>query len=159
MLGLSILSVTTRRLERLRAESAQKHGANAAQPSGIKEGVFWISLDVQNMDRLPFEQDAPVRRASFRLDGNVPDVIHEFVGETIGFCTIENPAELPGNGAFVGVAKAGRRLDQGLQYRLQVESRAADDLEHIGRCRLLLQRLPQLLQQPIVFDRYDGLLG
>src|SRR6516164_5028157 len=139
MLGLSILSVTTRRLERLRAESAQKHGANAAQPSGIHEGVFWIILDVQNMDRLPFEQDAPVRRASLWLDGNIPDVIHEFVGETIGFCTIENAADFPGNSGLVGIAKAGRRLDQGLQYRLQVESRAADSLEYVCCCSLLLQ--------------------
>src|SRR4029077_15853032 len=52
-----------------------------------------------------------------------------------------------------------RRLDKGAQNCLQVERRAADDLEHVGGGGLLLERLPQLVEQPGVFDGDDGLFG
>ena len=42
---------------------------------------------------------------------------------------------------------------------MKVEDRAADDLEHVGSGRLLLQRLPQFAEQPRVLDRDDGLGG
>src|SRR5262245_39680067 len=35
----------------------------------------------------------------------------------------------------------------------------ADDLEHVGRRGLLLQRFPQLIEQPRVLDGDDGLSG
>src|SRR5258707_4022151 len=42
--------------------------------------------------------------------------------------------------------------------RLEVERRAADDLEQIGGGGLLLQRFPQLVEQARVLDGDDGLL-
>src|SRR6266436_3319927 len=35
----------------------------------------------------------------------------------------------------------GRALDDGVEDRLHIRGRAADDAEHLGRCRLMLQRL------------------
>src|SRR5262249_7284752 len=52
-----------------------------------------------------------------------------------------------------------RRLDQCIEYGLQIESRAADDLEHVGGRRLLLQRLAQLIEQSGVLDCDDRLRG
>ena len=56
-------------------------------------------------------------------------------------------------------------LDDGVEHRLHVRGRAADDAEHLGRCRLMLQGLAQfcvaflnLLEQPHVLDR-DHSLG
>ena len=46
-----------------------------------------------------------------------------------------------------------------LQHGLQIEGRAADDLEHVGGGGLLLQRLPQFVEQPRVLDGDDGLGG
>ena len=60
---------------------------------------------------------------------------------------------------MVGVAEPGGRLHQRLQHRLQVEGRAADDLEHVGGGGLLLQRFAQLVEQPRVLDGDDGLSG
>ena len=34
-------------------------------------------------------------------------------------------------------------LDDGVEDRLHVRRRAADDAEHLGRCRLMLQGFPQ----------------
>ena len=52
-------------------------------------------------------------------------------------------------------AEFNKRIEHGLQ----VESRAADDLEHIGGRGLLLQRFAQLVEQPRVLDGDDGLGG
>ena len=50
-------------------------------------------------------------------------------------------------------------LDDGVEDRLHVRGRAADDAEHLGRCRLMLQGLAQFcvallqfLEQPDVLD-------
>ena len=42
---------------------------------------------------------------------------------------------------------------------MQVERRAADDLEHVGGGGLLLQRFTQLVEQARVLDGDDGLRG
>ena len=66
----------------------------------------------------------------------------------------------------INPTNSGRALDDGVEDRLHVRRRAADDAEHLGRCRLMLQRLAQFcvalaefLEQPHVLDRDDGLVG
>ena len=56
-----------------------------------------------------------------------------------------------------------RALDNGVEDRLHVRRRAADDAEHLGRRRLMLQRLAQFriallkfLEQPYVLDSDDA---
>src|SRR5262249_52549354 len=56
-------------------------------------------------------------------------------------------------------------LDNCVKYRLHVGRRAADDTEHLGCCRLMLQRLVQfsvalldLLEQPNILDGNDRLV-
>ena len=60
----------------------------------------------------------------------------------------------------------GGALDDGVEDRLHVRRRAADDAEHLGRCRLMLQGLAQFrvallqfLEQPHVLDGDDRLVG
>ena len=60
---------------------------------------------------------------------------------------------------LIGLAQACRRLDQRIEHRLQIERRAADDLEHVGGRGLLLERFAQLVEQPRVLDGDDGLRG
>src|SRR5262249_61615017 len=60
---------------------------------------------------------------------------------------------------FLGVAQSGRRLDQGVKYRLQIEGRAADNLEYVGGSGLLLQRLAQLVEQARGLNWNDRLSG
>ena len=87
------------------------------------------------------------------------DVIHEFAREAVGLGAIEDSVFLAGDGRLVGIAEPGRRFDKRLQHRLQIESRAADDLEHVGGGGLLLQRFTQLAKQPRILDGDDGLGG
>ena len=57
----------------------------------------------------------------------------------------------------IGLAKPGDRFDQRIKHCLQIEGRAADDLEHVGGGGLLLQRFAQLAEKPRVLDGDDGL--
>src|SRR5215472_4362153 len=60
---------------------------------------------------------------------------------------------------LIRLTQLRRRLDQRVKHWLQIESRAADHLEHVGGGGLLLQRLPQLVEQARVLDGDDGLAG
>src|SRR5262245_32144743 len=58
------------------------------------------------------------------------------------------------------------RVDHTFQDRVQVESRAGDDVKHLACRRLVFERLGQLararllrLEQPRVLDGYDCLVG
>src|SRR5262249_25925783 len=59
--------------------------------------------------------------------------------------------------AEAGLADANGVLKHSLEHWLQFAGRAADDLEHVGGGGLLLQRVPQLVEQARVLDRNDGL--
>ena len=65
-----------------------------------------------------------------------------------------------------GFAEAGGRFHKRVEHRLQIECRAADDLEHVRRRGLLLQRFGELVtalllgfEQSHVLDRDGGLVG
>ena len=66
----------------------------------------------------------------------------------------------------LGLADACRVLQHGLEHRLQLARRTADDLQHLGGRGLLLQRLAQivgalaqLVEQPGILDGDHGLRG
>ena len=61
--------------------------------------------------------------------------------------------------ALLCPAKPRRSFDQSVEHSLQIERRAADDLEHVGGGGLLLQGLAQLVEQARVLDGDDGLIG
>ncbi len=70
------------------------------------------------------------------------------------------------DGRELGLAQLRGTSGDCLENRLHVARRAADDGEHLGRCRLMFQRfaqivraLTQLLEQPRILDRDDGLGG
>ena len=66
----------------------------------------------------------------------------------------------------IGADKPGRGRGEGVEHRLQIERRAADDLEHVGGRGLLGERLLDLpgarlhlVEQANVLDRNHGLVG
>src|SRR5262249_17731044 len=69
----------------------------------------------------------------------------------------QNIAPWAPDGGHIRLAQPRGRLDQRVEHRLQIEGRAADDLEHVGGGSLLLQRFAQLIKQPRVLDGDDGL--
>ena len=66
----------------------------------------------------------------------------------------------------IDATNSRRALDDGVEDRLHVRGRAADNAEHLGRGRLMLQGLPQfrvalleLFEQPNILDGDNGLVG
>ena len=67
---------------------------------------------------------------------------------------------------IVAPHRSSADCDQRVEHRLQIERRAADDLQHVGGGGLLLQRLGEiagarlhLVEQSHVLDRDDRLVG
>src|SRR5215469_9397038 len=67
---------------------------------------------------------------------------------------------------MIGLADAGRRLNQSVEHRLEVEGGAADDLEHVASRGLVFESflqfsgaLARLIEQPGVLHRDDRLRG
>src|SRR5215472_13039659 len=63
----------------------------------------------------------------------------------------------PPNVSVSCLAQAQRLIQYSIEYRREVAGRGVDDLQYLGRCGLLLQRLARLGQQPRVFHCDDGL--
>src|SRR6516225_2338833 len=111
------------------------------------------------MNDLAFEQRSPMNRSTLWLNGYRSDMTHELGRETISLCANELTLDLARYGGLIGITQSCGRLHQRLKHCLEVEGRAADDLEHICSGRLLLQRLAQLVEQAGVLDGDDGLVG
>src|SRR5690348_8882094 len=66
----------------------------------------------------------------------------------------------------INLANCRRALDDGIEHRLHIRRRTADDSEHLGRCGLMLQgfaqfcvALAEFLEQPHILNGNDGLVG
>ena len=57
------------------------------------------------------------------------------------------------------IAQTGGRRDQCIEHGLEIECRAADDLEHVGGGSLLLQGFTEFVEQTRVLDGDDRLRG
>ena len=82
-----------------------------------------------------------------------------------GHHVVELPS-LPVDLARIGAAEPHRALDEGFQHGLEIEGRAADDLEDLARGGLLLEGLGQievpgleLMEQANVLDGNGTLIG
>src|SRR5262245_58945661 len=111
------------------------------------------------MHRAPFKQRTTERRAAIGCDWNISDIINKFARKPVRFGAIKDSILLTSNNSLLGIAERRRRLNEGLQHCVQVEGRAANDLEHVGGGRLLLERLAQLVEQPRVLDCDDRLIS
>jgi translation initiation factor IF-3 len=74
-------------------------------------------------------------------------------------CQPETAVVIAVHDAELRFAQSLRILQHGLKHRLKIARRIGDDLEHISRGGLLLQRLTQFVEQAGVLDCDDGLRG
>ena len=118
------------------------------------------------MHRLARQGDPSYERVAPRRDWVGLDEGAILVGEAVTRGQVMDAALTAENECTFGRAQARRRLHERVEHGLQVEGRAADDLEHVGGRGLLLQRFTQvfrarlhLFEQPHVLDRDDSLVG
>ena len=100
-----------------------------------------IDKHVRNMHRAPVDNGTSENRTTIRLAGIAREMVAPFIRAAIrrgkaiaGSFPITDSAD-------IGFAQAARRGNQCVENRLQIEGRAADDLQHIGGSGLLLKRL------------------
>src|SRR5262245_6199104 len=124
------------------------------------QGVFRIGENIGDLNGFALQQDSRDHTAASwrkRLG------LHEFIvlrRMTVARCVVIRAGSLLAHDrSLIRLTQPCRRLDQRVEYGLQVEGGSADDLEHLGRRRLLLQRFAQLVEQPSVLDRDSGLVG
>ena len=129
----------------LAQERNAKGGAIAPAFLSFKPGEFWIGQNVRNVNGSAFQNSSTGDRSAI-------DPIHRkcrHVLLIVGWKAIEgskleaailNARDV----SLVRVAKSRRRFNQCIEHFLEIEGRAADHLEHVGRGGLLLQRLGEL---------------
>ena len=61
--------------------------------------------------------------------------------------------------AEIGAADSDRICQHRHEHRLQLARRRTDDTQHLRCCGLLLQGLPQFIEQPRILNGDDGLIG
>src|SRR5262249_4561226 len=98
-----------------------------------------VGQDIGNMNHPTFQQGPSRRRPASPLDGQSPHIFDELGRTPVSFREEEHPIFLPSYRGEVGVTKAGSRFNERLQHRLEIEGRAADDLEYVGGGGLLLE--------------------
>jgi hypothetical protein len=136
-------------------------GAKTADLLSLGCSVFSIDQHVGNVNSFAFEQRASDQSSPFRLKRIRLHVVEPPRREAIACSMIVRFARtsLARHGNHIRFAKLRSGLDKCVEYRLQIEGRAADDLEHVGGGGLLLQRFAQLVEQARVLDGDDGLAG
>src|SRR5262249_41672774 len=109
------------------------------------------------MNRFSFKDDPPNHITLCRLDGVSPDAIARLVGReaVIRQMVVQTITGNP-DGRTIRLTEARRRLGQRIENGLKIEGRAANDLEHVGGSRLLLQRFAQLVEQAGVLEGNDS---
>jgi hypothetical protein len=115
-----------------------------AQALALAEAIIGILENVGKMGDFPGKRGA----AGIGIRAELRRVVENVALERGGIpLLLRHPQDLAvpqQNHALRRIAERARRLDQRIEHGLQVEGRAADDLEHIGGRRLLLQRLVAL---------------
>src|SRR5262249_24271676 len=100
------------------------------------------------MKNFALKQYSSRNRTSVNLSRVICYKFGYFRRESMGRFKIKSCVSRSAYRRDVGLAQSGRRLDESVEHGLQIERRAANDAEHVGRRSLLLQRLVALAGEP-----------
>src|SRR5262245_29549231 len=114
-------------------------GPVAAELLEFSRRVTRIGQHIVNVDRPAFHRRSSGDRPWARRNWMLLRILLELAGEAEIRRDSVKPAAVPQvDECLVGLAQVGRGCDQRVENGLQVEGRAADDLEHVGGRSLLL---------------------
>src|SRR5262249_11985516 len=97
------------------------------------------------MNDFTFKQNASGYRSSVESKRVTCGELGELRRQPIGRFKVVSFALRSTYGGRVRLAQPRRRLDECVEHSLQIEGRAADDLEYVGGRGLLLQRLAEIV--------------
>jgi hypothetical protein len=136
----------------IRCENRRSRNRSIHHPLG------WDSPGAFHLARPPIMRRLPYCRSSIRpkLEPLPKTSFSISAAASGGFSRLAVEAE---QRTKLGLADARGILQHGLENRLQFSGRRTDDAQHLRRCRLLLQRLgevicalAQLVEQPCILD-------
>src|SRR6516165_6145653 len=138
----------------------------SGERSGLAQRVFWVDRHVFDLYSVPLQSNSTDNGPSTGGDRMVLHECPKFRRKPESCCcSIVFPLATVDK-RHLSFAQPRGRFDKSVQYCLQIKRRAANDLEHVSSRRLLLQRfaqisraLLQLIEQPRILDRDDGLGG
>src|SRR5262249_27659092 len=134
-------------------------GTKATKLLPLNKSVFGIRQHVGDMHDLTLKQGTSHCRATRRNYGQSPDVLLVVVGVAVSCHALVYAVSLAGDRALICLAQPGGSLDQSIQYRFEIECRAAYGLKYVCGGGLLLERFPQLGEQACVLDGDHCLVG
>src|SRR5262249_33672764 len=125
-------------------ERNAKGAAKAATPLALEDREFRIGQDIGNLDRPAFKRCPSADRRAIEIQPPLEHKLLKFGREAVGRDHLESVVLQAQDSRLVRAAELSSGLDERLEHGLQVEGRAADDLEHIGGGGLLLQGFGQI---------------
>src|SRR5262249_32808004 len=144
----------------------QWHAEHCAVAGQSRKRIFGVFLNIVDMYDFAFKQGSPYARSWSGLDRKILQIFLVLGRRLVRSSQFVHCPMRPPDVRDMRFAKARRRLNKRVQHGLQVECRAADDLQHVSGGGLLLKRftqivraLAQLLEQPRVLDGDDSLTG
>jgi hypothetical protein len=146
-----IMIVTEEEGANRRPFAHQRHGEHRPHPGPAKACLReliharGVDLDIGEMDRAPFSDRLRVDTALGQRAQLTRELVRPFGARAIpsGACP-QHVALDPPDAAMAGATEPRRPLRHRRQHGVNVGGRAADDVQHLGRRRLLLQRLIQI---------------
>src|SRR5262249_41983497 len=137
-----------------------KHGVKSADFLKWAERVFRIGRGIDDMNRAKFQQNAPDQTSTSRFEPQLSLFILVSSRQPVSRIDLKKSfISWTSNSRQIGLTQSSGRLDECIEHGLQIEGRAADDLEYVGGRGLLLQRFAQLAEQARVLDGDDCLGG
>src|SRR5262249_6089783 len=124
------------------------------------QGVFRIGENIRDLNGFPLQQNSRDHTAASRCKrlGLYKLIVLSRV-TVARRVVIRADILLAHDRGLIRLTQLRRRLDQRVEHGLKIESRAADDLEHIGGGGLLPERFTKLIEQAHVLDGDHGLVS
>src|SRR5262249_29423394 len=118
--------------------------AHVGEPGSYSQPYLRICFGVHDMNGLALEYDPAGDRPAIRPERMLFHVLLLLRGKAVARDMMVGAALGEPDGSPIRAAKACSRLGERVEHRLQIEGRAADDLEHVGGGSLLLQRFGEV---------------
>ena len=141
-------------------------GAKAGRFLTFDKIEFPIGQNIVNLNGLTINQGSPSDRPPSPHKSSSLRKLDEFQRKAETRRKLQDAILRLRDRGLIRFAQARCQLDQRIEHRFEIESGAADDLEHVGSGGLLLERFAQiaraclhLVEQPHVLDRDHGLIG
>ena len=121
-----------------RSRENAEHGTSTNFFYDIAQGVVRIVQNIGDLDYFAFDNGSPQNGPAPRHEPTLPHMFIELLRKSVACNIGVGISYWAMDRSSIGLTQPRRRFDERIEHRLQIEGRAADDLEHVGGGSLLL---------------------